>query len=100
MSEENQQKETEGEATETANPDTTPGSEPENINIIDRADSLNKGLDEKLKRFESITERFESAVSRQVISGHAPAGQALKSAEALKDEEMDKEVARQLKGFI
>ena len=99
MSEENKQEETEGEEQETPKEDTDTGSKPEDANLIDRADSIAKRIEEGNKRFGELVSRQEAAIAKQMLGGHAPAGQPIKSKEELEEQEIDKLVKESVDEF-
>ncbi len=98
--EENKQEETTTEGKEEAVPDTSEGDKPAEGNLIDRADALNKGLDEKLKRFASLVERQEATTARTMLAGHVEAGSVSETPEEIKDKAEEAEAKALVDNYL
>lgn len=75
------------------------GNQSAAVNPIDRADSILKGLDEKIKKYEDLVKRSEDTAARIILAGKADAGSKIKTQEEIDKEKVEAEVKRSLAQF-
>jgi len=76
----------------TSNDDA--GNKSETINLIDRADSVAKRMEEANKKAEDNLRRLEDLTARQLLGGRAQAGTTMKSKEEVEKEFLDEQVKK------
>ncbi len=106
MSEETNVSQTEGKAEEAAKPKAEEKAEekagkPQETEPtpIERGESIIKGIDEGMKKYEKLVERQEKAAAQMLLGGKAAAGEATKTPEEAEKEKAAAEIDETLKRF-